>query len=139
MSSVYKDEENIDICIDITKATDEGLVSGWANVSIKADGTAPIDWQEDCIRPEVLERAAANFMMDYRGSGVMHAGGLKGVVVESIVFTKEKQAAMGIPEGIVPTGWFVTIKLTDPEVFNLVKRGVYRMFSIQGKAKRIKL
>ena len=118
---------------------DEGLVSGWANVAVQPDGTPPLDWQDDIIRPEVLERAAINFMMDYRGSGVMHEGEVKGIVVESIVFTKAKQAAIGIPEGVIPEGWFITVKVLDPSVFEQVKNGIYRMFSIQGNAKRIKL
>ena len=69
----------------------------------------------------------------------MHEGEVKGVVVESIVFTKAKQAAIGIPEGTVPEGWFITVKVLDKSVFELVKSGIFRMFSIQGSAKRIKL
>lgn len=138
--SVYKDDVNVSLNFDITKAKeDECLVSGWANVAVNADGSIPLDWQGDVIRPEVLERAAINFMMDYRGSGVMHQGDSQGVVVESIVFTKEKQAILGIPEGCVPEGWFITVKVTNPDVFRCVKEGKYRMFSIQGNAKRIKL
>lgn len=118
---------------------DEGLVSGWANVAVQSDGSLPLDWQDDIIMPETLEKAAVNFMMDYRGSGVMHEGEVKGIVVESIVFTKAKQAAIGIPEGTVPEGWFITVKVLDKSVFELVKSGIFRMFSIQGSAKRIKL
>lgn len=118
---------------------DEQLVSGWANVALDKNGEAPLDWQDDVIAPETLEKAAIGFMMDYRGSGVMHEGESKGTVVESIVLTKEKQAAIGIPEGVVPEGWFITVKVHDPEVFAKVKDGTYRMFSIQGTAKRVKL
>ena len=140
MSGIYKDELlNVAVNFKITKSTDEGLVSGWANVAVNADGSLPLDWQGDIIRPETLEKAAINFMMDYRSSGVMHEGEVKGIVVESIVFTKAKQAAIGIPEGVIPEGWFITVKVLDPAVFELVKNGVFRMFSIQGNAKRIKL
>jgi len=145
--SVYIMEEKpvhddciVDVLFDITKAKeDECLVSGWANVAVNADGSLPLDWQDDIIRPDVLEKAAINFMMDYRGSGVMHEGEEQGIVVESIVFTKEKQSILGIPEGCVPEGWFITVKVTNPEVFKAVKEGKYRMFSIQGNAKRVKL
>lgn len=130
----------IDVGFDIYKAReDEGLVSGWANVAINKDGSLPLDWQDDVIAPETLEKAAIGFMLDYRGSGEMHKGDSKGTVVESIVFTKEKQQALGIPEGILPEGWFITVKVHDPEVFAKVKDGTYRMFSIQGTAKRVKL
>ena len=134
------DQCNVDVLFDITKSnSDNGLVSGWANVSVNADGSVPLDWQDDVIRPDVLEKAAIKFMMDYRGSGVMHEGESKGTVVESIVFTKDKQACIGIPEGTVPEGWFITVKVTDTDVFEKVKDGTFKMFSIQGSAKRIKL
>lgn len=136
--SVYK-QSGLEVQFKITKASHEGLVSGWANVALTEDGTPPLDWQDDTVRPEVLEKAAINFMLNYRGSGVMHAGESKGVIVESIVLTKEKQAAIGIPEGVVPEGWFITVKVLDDEVFSLVKAGVYRMFSIQGSATRVEL
>lgn len=130
----------LSVGFDVYKARDdEQLVSGWANVAIDKNGEAPIDWQDDVIAPETLEKAAINFMMDYRDSGEMHKGNSKGTVVESIVFTKEKQLAIGIPEGTVPEGWFITVKVHDPEVFAKVKDGTYRMFSIQGTAKRNKL
>lgn len=130
----------LSVGFDVYKAReDEQLVSGWANVALDKNGEAPIDWQDDVISPATLEKAAINFMLDYRESGEMHRGNSKGTVVESIVFTKEKQQAIGIPEGVVPEGWFITVKVHDPEVFAKVKDGTYRMFSIQGTAKRVKL
>lgn len=146
--SVYITEETpvnddnifVDIGFDIYKAKeDEQLVSGWANVSINADGSIPLDWQDDMIDPETLEKAALKFMEEYRGSGVQHEGGAVGTVVESIVFTKEKQEAIGIPEGTVPQGWFITVKIHDKETFAKVKDGTYKMFSIQGTCKRVKV
>lgn len=144
MDDIYMDDNpylevqnDIKINVSISKTTDQGLVSGWANVARNADGSIPLDWQGDIIRPEVLEKAAIDFMLNCRGSGEMHTGPSRGTVVESIVFTKDKQAALGIPEGIVPEGWFITVKIDDPEVFDKVKSGKYRMFSIQGHGKRI--
>lgn len=133
------DDEVAQVLFNVTKSCEEKcLVSGWANVAINADGSLPLDWQDDVIPPEVLEKAAINFMLNYRESGVMHEGESQGVVVESIMLTKEKQAALGIPEGTVPEGWFITVK-TTPELFAKVKDGTYKMFSIQGKSKKIKL
>jgi hypothetical protein len=108
-------------------------------VAVNADGTPPFDWQGDIIDPIELEKAAINFMMNYQASGVMHQGDPTGVVVESMVFTKEKQAALGIPENVLPEGWFITVKLFDPEVFKLVQDGTLKMFSIQGRARRVKI
>ena len=150
-TSVYassSQSETVEVCTPIDEAAlnfyvaksndDQGLVSGWANVAKNADGSIPLDWQDDVIEPEELEKAAINFMMDYRASGVQHEGDSKGVVVESMMFTKAKQEAIGIPEGCVPEGWFITVKVLDPEVFAKVKDGTLRMFSIQGRSKRIK-
>lgn len=146
--SVYISEEvpiderfvEVDINFEFSKSKEEEkLVSGWASVSVNADGSIPLDWEDDIIMPETLEKAAINFMLDYRQSGVMHDGGAVGTVVESIVFTKEKQAAIGIPDGTVPLGWFITVKVHDDETFAKVKNGTYKMFSIQGKCTRVKL
>ena len=136
-----EDEVYVDIGFNIYKAKeDEQLVSGWANVSVNADGSIPLDWQDDVIAPETLEKAAMNFMLNYRDSGVMHDGQPPvGTVVESIVFTKDKQEAIGIPEGYVPQGWFITVKVHDKDVFAKVKDGTYRMFSIQGTCRRAKI
>lgn len=136
MDSVYLDEE---IVFDINKSADKNLVSGWASISIQADGEIPLDWQGDIIAPHVLEAAAINFMEKYRVSGEQHVGNAKGIIVESIVFTEDKMKAIGIPPGTVPVGWFITVKIKDNEVFAKVKNGQYKMFSIQGKAKRLKV
>ncbi len=131
-----RDEHSISFVIYKDQSFEKGLVSGWANVSKNIDGNYPLDWQGDIIEPSDLEDAAIAFMKDYRDSGVGHEGGSVGTVVESIVFTKDKQLAMGIPEGTVPEGWFITVQLHDDEVINKVKNGEYRMFSIQGTAER---
>ena len=136
---VDDDAVYVDVGFEVHKAREsEQLVSGWANVSVNANGSIPLDWDDDIITPETLEKAAINFMLDYRESGVQHEGGPVGTVVESIVFTKDKQEALGIPEGILPIGWFITVKVHDSEVFAKVKDGTYRMFSIQGKCRRVK-
>lgn len=139
---VDSDKVYVDVGFQISKAKDvedeQGLVSGWANVAVNANGSIPLDWQDDIIEPDELEKAAINFMLDYRDSGVNHEGGSVGTIVESIVFTKDKQEALGIPEGVLPVGWFITVKVHDPEVFAKVKDGTYRMFSIQGACHRIK-
>ena len=128
------------ICFAIYKDTvkkEKGLVSGWANVAKNADGSIPLDWQGDIIDPDTLEDAAIDFMKNYQESGVCHEGSATGMVVESIVLTKDKQAAMGIPEGTVPEGWFITVQLFDDEVIEKVKNGEYTMFSIQGTGQRV--
>lgn len=141
--SVYKEDMSdvsMSVDFDVSKSNSKlRLVSGWANVSVNANGSLPLDWENDVIPPDVLEKAAINFMKDYRGSGVQHMGDVQGVVVESIMFTKDKQEAIGITPGTVPEGWFITVQVASDELFEKVKSGKYKMFSIQGKAKKITL
>jgi len=133
-------EQPINISAKVLKSNKfEKLVSGWANIAKNADGSIPLDWDGDVVTAEVLEKAAIDFMLEYRESGEMHKGESKGTVVESIVFTKQKMKAMGIPEGTIPEGWFITVKIHDDDVFQKVVNGEYKMFSIQGKAKRLKV
>jgi hypothetical protein len=50
------------------------------------------------------------------------------------MFTKEKQSALGIPDGVLPEGWWVGFHVPDAEVFAKIKTGEYEMFSVQGSA-----
>ena len=129
----------IEFTIYKEQSFEKGLVCGWANVAKNADGNIPLDWQGDVIDPSDLEDAAIQFMKDYRESGENHVGDATAVVVESIVLTKDKQRAMGIPEGVVPEGWFITVQLQSDEAIEKVKNGEYKMFSIQGTAERVPL
>lgn len=117
---------------------DKRLVFGWANIAITADGEQIEDLQHDIIDPEDLEESAYKYVLNFRDAGEEHIPSkrLKGKLVESVVFTKEKMKAMGIPEGIVPEGWWVGFYVKDDETWNLIKNGTYQMFSIEGKAIR---
>ncbi len=66
----------------------------------------------------------------------MHERGGCAVLIESMVFTKEKMSAIGITEGTLPEGWWIGFKVTDPDVWGKVKDGTYPMFSIEGEAVR---
>ena len=117
----------------------KGLVYGWANHVVDAAGNLIEDSQGDVITPGELDDAVVDFMLDYRKSGVMHAGLAVGNVIESLVFSPEKAQAMGLPEDVsksVPTGWWIGVKV-GPEVMAKVKDGTYQMFSIQGEAVRV--
>ena len=118
---------------------DKRLAFGWANVSIRTDGEVIEDWQEDIIEPEELEKAAYQFVELYREGGEMHERGGVAVLVESVVFTKEKQKAIGIPEGTLPVGWWIGFKVLDDDVWEKVKDGTYPMFSIEGEAERVEV
>ena len=119
---------------------DEQLVFGWASVAKDAKGNRPLDWHGDLIDAEDLEVAVYDFVLNFRESNEMHkANSTNGKLVESIMFTKEKMKAMGIPDGIVPEGWWCGFKIEDREVYMKVKTGLYKMFSIEGSAQQIKV
>jgi hypothetical protein len=116
---------------------DKRLVFGWANVAVRVDGEQVIDYQEDVIDIDDLERAAYEFTADYGTAGEMHQRGGIGRLIESVVFTKEKSDAMGIPPDVMPQGgWWVGFRIDDEEVWQKVKSGEYSMFSIEGTATR---
>lgn len=124
----------------VTKANDDKMLAfGWASVSIDIAGNQVVDWQEDMIDPEDLEEAAYSFVRLYREGGEMHERGGVATLIESVVFTEEKQKAMGIPPGTLPVGWWIGFQVTDPEVWAKVKDGTYSMFSIEGTAQRVEV
>ena len=117
---------------------DKRLVFGWASISITVDGEQLEDRQKDIIDPEDLEEAAYEYVLNFRDTGEEHIQTMrkKGKLVESCVFTAEKQKAIGIPEGTLPIGWWIGFKIEDDAAWERVKNGTYRMFSIEGKANR---
>lgn len=118
---------------------DEQLVFGYANVAVAKSGASLVDLQGDIIDPAELERAAYQFMADFGTSGEMHQGGVRGRIVESVVFTPQKLSVMGltgeVTKSLTPR-WWIGVKL-DTETFQKVKAGTLKMFSIQGQAERI--
>ncbi len=124
----------------ITKSNDDKMLAfGWANISIRANGEMIEDYQQDIVEPEELESAAYKFVELYREGGEMHERGGAAVLVESMVFTKEKMEVLGLPEGALPVGWWIGFKVLDKDVWEKVKNGKYVMFSIEGEAERIEL
>lgn len=122
----------------IMKSDDEKrLVFGWANIAVRVNGEIIQDYQDDVIDIDELEQAAYAFTAEFGTAGEMHRRGGVGRLVESIVFTKEKAAALGIPPDVLPEGWWVGFRIDDDEVWEKVKNGTYSMFSIEGTAERI--
>jgi len=115
---------------------DRHLAFGWAYVSQDEAGQQTEDHSGDQLETEELEAAAYQFVELYREGGEMHERGGCAVLVESMVFSKEKQQALGIPDGILPVGWWIGFKVTDDDVWGKVKDGTYPMFSIEGTAIR---
>ncbi len=126
------------ISAEITKRDDERqVVYGWASV-IENDGVPVTDRQGDVIPEGELIAAAHRFMMD-RTAGLMHkrdgnAPLSVGEVVESVVLTRDVQAALGID--LRKSGWFIGMKIHDPAVWAAVKSGQLTAFSVGGRGTR---
>lgn len=132
------DEMNAENFSIFKTSDDKRLVFGWASVSITIEGEQLEDRQQDMIDPEDLEEAAYEYVLNFRDTGEEHISTMrkKGKLVESCVFTEEKQKAMGIPPGVLPVGWWIGFKIEDDAAWEKVKSGVYKMFSIEGVAQR---
>jgi len=132
------DDENANQ-FSITKIDDDKqYVFGWGSVSQTADGETVCDWQDDMIEPGDMEESAYNHVLNFRSTGERHEPDKrnKGTLIESCVFTEEKQKAIGIAPGQVPIGWWVGYYIDDPIAWEKIKSGEYQMFSVEGKGKR---
>ena len=127
-------EVNGEISISKTD-TKKGLVFGWASV-MERDGELVIDRDNDIIDDEwELEKSAYAFVASCRIGGDNHVR--KGVshLVESMVITKEKIEALGLPED-TQIGWWTGWQITDPDVMDDMASGKYTGFSVHGKGRR---
>lgn len=130
---------------------EQQIVFGWANISLSADGTEVVDSHDEAIAPDDLEAAAYDFVVFERSSGEDHDAGYApdGVMVESMMFTKEKLAALAtdpntgvlnddalrVMSETIPTGWWVGFHIPDAEAFARA-RSEKSAFSIEGVAIR---
>jgi len=112
---------------------EQQLVFGWMSELTK-DGKPIVDTQGDIIPVVIYEKAAYQFVLDSREGGDMHERGGTSRLVESIVFTKAKQEALGIDLGM--EGHWAGFRVDDPELWALVKSGERPAFSIEGSAAR---
>lgn len=117
------------------KNEDERLVFGWLSVAKDKDGITLVDRQDDIIEPVDLEKAAYDFVLNARVATESHERKV-GKLVESCMFTKEKQEALGIPDGVMPEGWWVGYYIEDDQAWDKVKSGELTAYSIGGKGKR---
>ena len=107
------------------------LVYGWFSV-VEKGGEPVVDTQDHIIEEAVLQKAVHNFITQSRVGKVMHEGGQASVLVDSMVFTKDVQKALGIDLGMV--GWFGAFKVLDDAAWEAAKKGELPAFSIGGFA-----
>lgn len=137
VSDVVGKSESFGIQGQILKADDsQRMVWGWASV-ISEHGVPVVDTQGDVIKSDTLMKAATDFMLSARITKEMHMGGKVGEFVHSLPLTNEIAQALGITSD--KEGWIVACKVYDNAVWDKVKSGELKAFSIGGKAKREKI
>lgn len=134
----------------------QNLIFGFANVSISkstaagAGGEQFYDLQNDSVPPDELESGAYEYVLEAREADEMHKGGVKGMLVESMVFTPDKLEKFAtdpttgevnttdlmVLKRLFPPRWWVGFKV-DPDAFAKVISGEYRMLSVAGEADRV--
>ena len=117
----------------LRKDADQRRVYGWFSVAKDKDGKTLVDRQGDVIEIADLEDAASDFIKEYRQGGLDHTGGAPNRLIASLVFTPEVQAALGIPPGVLPQGWFGAFEINE-NIFAKLAKGELLMFSIEGEA-----
>jgi len=128
--------EDISTVIKFTSINaDKRQVFGWASVANDVNGFRVVDHGNDVIKIDELEKASYNFVKNSRKAGEMHERIGVGTLIESMVFTREKQDILGISKGIMPEGWWVGFEV-EQAVFDKIKDGTYQAFSIGGVGKR---
>jgi cation transport regulator ChaB len=137
VSDVVGKDKDFGIQGQILKLDNEQrMVYGWASV-ITENGIPVVDTQGDVIKAETLVKAATEFMLSARVAKDMHSGGKIGEFVHSMPITKEIADALGISSD--KEGWIVACKVYDNAVWDKVKSGELKAFSIGGRAKREKI
>lgn len=117
----------------IAKADDvQQRLFGWASIAVHKDGTQLVDLQGDAIDIEDLEEAFYEYVKEAGGMNVRHDGPVRGVLIEAMVFTPEKIAALRLPPDSLHQGAWVGFHVPDRADYELIKSMKCFMFSIEG-------
>lgn len=115
----------------VKTAPDLQIAYGWASV-VEKDGKPVVDSDNEVVTEADLDSYVRQFVLGRHGGRVMHEGPVESELVESMMFTKEKQEILGIDLGKV--GWWVGFKYHNPETWARIKSGELPMFSLAGYA-----
>ncbi len=111
----------------IIKVDDKFQVFGFASAAEITDN------QGDTIDSDTLERAAYEFVLNDGACGEMHWRWNVARLIESFFVTADKAALLGVAKEHIGK-WWVGFKVHDAEVWQRIKNGDYKMFSIGGRA-----
>jgi hypothetical protein len=130
--------------IDILKADTRGeFVRGWAYVVADENGKV-VDYSGDMLGgPTVAEgmvevrKMAHDFIDGVRGCKVIHKGRNVGEIVESVVIDDAMAETLGITNK--RRGWWIGMRVDDPEVQKRIRSNELKQFSVGGKGQREKV
>lgn len=111
---------------------DKRLVFGFFSI-VELQGKPVTDSQGDVILEKDLEEAVYKYVKNSRMGDDRHDNRCKAVLVESMLFTKEKQKSLGIDLGF--SGWWGGFYVQDDAMWQKIKTGEYESFSIGGTGK----
>lgn len=121
----------------IAKADDaQQRLFGWASIAVRKDGQQIEDLQGDLIDIEELEEAFYDYVLESGELNILHKGDCQGKLIEAIVFTPEKLAALGLAPDALPLGAWCGYYIPDRECYQMIKSQGFVMFSIEGSAIR---
>tara|TARA_R110002020_G_scaffold148803_3_gene324876 strand:+ start:1055 stop:1474 length:420 start_codon:yes stop_codon:yes gene_type:complete len=116
----------------ITKMDEEQrMIYGYASICTKGEEYI-VDRQGDIIAPEVMEKAATEFMLGARNGLTMHKGEPTTTIVHSMPLTKSIKESLGIESD--NEGWAIAVKVHCDDTWDAAKSGQFTGFSIGGRA-----
>jgi hypothetical protein len=132
-------------CVPIAKLDEEQrLFGGWAYVARMPDGTLVEDHSGDVIDTpdawDALVKAFTRYALVGRTGDLMHAEFDAADLVELFVCDQEKRGILGLAEGVLPDGIYVSYKARETpageRLWKGVKSGRIRALSIVGQGYR---
>jgi len=123
------------LCRVVKIDEEQRMVYGWASV-VSKNGVEVEDLHGDIIQPEVLEKAATQFMKEVRVGAEMHERDAKNQpiqkadIIHSFVLTNDIMKLLGISSQ--QEGWIIGAFIKDDALWAKYKSGEYPAFSIAG-------
>ena len=134
------------LCVPIGKigSEEQRLFGGWAYVARMPDGTLVEDYSGDVIdTPEAwnaLVKAFLKYALVGREGDLMHSEFGAADLEELFICDAEKRGILGLPEGVLPDGIYVSFKARETpageRLWKGVKNGTIRALSIVGAGYR---
>jgi hypothetical protein len=127
--------------VPITKIDpDRRIFGGWAYVAKTADGQIVTDHSGDMVdTPEAwrqLVDAFYDYAVEVRAGDEQHQEFGVSKLAEFFVSDPERWEQIGIPQGVLPQGVFVSFRAVDEQFWQKIKDGAYQALSIVGTGVR---